>query len=222
MRFAIKIGGHLLDEGEKAFRGYSAQLKDLAELGHKLAVIVGGGSHARAIIELARSLGVSESFLDEIGIQVSRINAYIMIKTLPEICYPIPPTTLAEFDRAWSTSNMVIMGGLMPGQSTTAVATLVAERIRADRLIILTSVSGVYTDNPTSPNAKLLSSIHVDDLAKIVAEKPALAGTYDLIDDMSIKILRRSRIPAIITSGKLDNIIIEASSFKSPGTVLLY
>ncbi|PSN96864.1 hypothetical protein B9Q09_01385 [Candidatus Marsarchaeota G2 archaeon ECH_B_SAG-C16] len=222
MRFTIKIGGHLLDEGADAYRKYSEQLRGLTELGHKLAVIVGGGTYARTMINIGRTLGLSESFLDDIGIQVSRINAYIMIHLLPEFCYPNPPTSFDEFDSAWTTSNTVVLGGLTPGQSTTAVAALIAERIRADRLIILTSVSGVYTDEPSSPNARLLPSVHIDELGKLIAEKPALAGTYDLIDDASIKILKRSHIPAIITSGKRDNIIIDASLFKSTGTVITY
>lgn len=222
MRLAVKIGGHLLDEGAEAFKRYSEQLKRLTELGHKLAVVVGGGSQARAVINLARSLGIGESLLDEIGIQMSRINAYILAGLLSELCYPTPPTKLDEFDQAWAVSNIVVMGGLMPGQSTTAVATLVAERIKADRLIILTSVDGVYSDDPSSPNAKLLPEISVDELGRLIAEKPALAGTYDLIDDVSVKILKRSHIPTIITNGKLEDIIIRASLFKSPGTVLIF
>ncbi|MEM0121138.1 MAG: UMP kinase [Thermoprotei archaeon] len=222
MRFTVKIGGHLLDEGPDAYRKYAEQLRSLTELGHKLAVVIGGGTQARSMINIGRALGINESFLDDIGIQISRINAYIMIRLLPEFCYPKPPTSLDEFDSAWNTSNTVVLGGLTPGQSTTAVAGLIAERIRADRLIILTSVNGVYTDEPSSPNAKLLSSVNIDELRKLISEKPALAGTYDLIDDASIKILKRSHIPTIITSGKLDNIIIDAGLFRSVGTVVTY
>ncbi len=222
MRVIVKIGGHLLDEGPQVFKTYAIQLRNLAELGHKIAVVVGGGSKAREYITLARELGINESFLDDIGIMVSRINAYILIHLLPEFSYPTPPTSFHEFDSAWSSSNIVVVGGLMPGQSTTAVAALIAERTKADRLIILTSVMGVYTDEPSLPHAKFLPSIHVDDLKKLIEQKSALAGTYDLIDDVSIKILKRSRIPTIITGGKAENILIDSSLTKSHGTVILY
>jgi len=218
----VKIGGHLLDEGEASFSKYATQIKSLVEAGHRIAVVVGGGNQARRWIELLRTLGSNEAALDEIGIMVSRLNAYVLIQCLPQLAYPLIPTTMQEFDSGWVNSNVVVMGGLTPGQSTTAVAAILAERVNADRLIILTNVDGVYTENPAISSSEFLPQVHIDELAKIVSQKPAFAGTYDLVDDVLIKVLRRSKIPTIITNGRHENIIIEAALFKARGTTIIY
>lgn len=222
MRFVIKIGGHLLDEGATAYTSFSQQIKTLAEAGHRIAVVVGGGSGARIWIDLLRKLGATEAALDEVGIMVSRINAFIMIQLLNQMAHPVVPENLREFDAAWGSSNLVVMGGLTPGQSTSAVAAILAERTSADRLIVLTNVDGVYTDDPSLPSSKFLSEVSIDELSRIISNKPALAGTYFLVDDVFVKIMRRSRTPAIIANGLKNNILIDATLFRANGTVVTY
>jgi uridylate kinase len=222
MRFVIKIGGHLLDNNATIFKKYADQIKNLAETGHKLSVVMGGGYAARNWINLARSLGANEAALDEIGILISRLNAYLEIQLLSTLAYPTPPQSLKEFDVAWASSKIVVLGGLTPGQSTTGVSAIIAERIYADRLIILTNVDGVFTDEPTSPSAVFLPSVSIEQLASIISGRPALAGTYELLDDVSIKILKRSRIPTLITNGLYENVVVDAAFFKAKGTVIKY
>jgi uridylate kinase len=222
MRFVIKIGGHLLDSDAEIFRRYAVQLKSLAEAGHKLSVVMGGGQAARSWINLARSLGANEAALDEIGIVISRLNAYLEIQLLPSLAYPNPPQSLKEFDLAWLSSKIVVLGGLTPGQSTTGVSAIIAERIYADRLIILTNVDGVFTEEPSSASAIFLPTVSIEQLSTIIAGRPALAGTYDLLDDVSIKILKRSRIPTLITNGSHENVVVDAALFRAKGTEIKY
>ena len=40
------------------------------------------------------------------------------------------------------------MGGITPGQTTDAVAAVLAERVRADVFINVTSVDGIYSADP--------------------------------------------------------------------------
>ena len=59
------------------------------------------------------------------------------------------------------------MGGVAPGQTTDAVAALLAEYVRADRLIIPTSVDGVYTADPEKdPTATKFHDITYDEVLK--------------------------------------------------------
>lgn len=221
MNITVKIGGHLLDKGAEPFRDYATQIGKLIAEGHKVAVVVGGGERARDWINVARKLGGSEAVLDEIGILASRLNAYVQIQPLSGKVYPRPPESLAEFDLAWSTGRSVIMGGLTPGQSTTAVAAILAERTLASRLIILTNVDGVYTKKPGTPGANLLKKVNIEELTHIVAGNPALAGTYDLLDSVAVKILHRARIPTFVVNGLKRNIIIDAAS-SNRGTEIVY
>ena len=61
---------------------------------------------------------------------------------------------------AWpKPGRIVVMGGVAVGQTTDAVAALLAEYVRADRLIVATSVDGVYTADPEKdPDAKKLGA----------------------------------------------------------------
>ena len=59
-------------------------------------VITGGGRIARHYINLARNLGSDEASLDIMGIEVSRLNAKLLIVALKEMAYSQVPTDLEE------------------------------------------------------------------------------------------------------------------------------
>lgn len=80
MRVVITVGGSIIikDHDYKRFQGYSRVLKSMAEE-HQIMVVVGGGRTARDYIKIARDLGASEALCDDIGIEVTRLNARILI-----------------------------------------------------------------------------------------------------------------------------------------------
>src|SRR5437879_8523747 len=81
------------------------------------------------------------------------------------------------------------MGGLQPGQSTSAVAALAAEITRAEILVNGTDVDGVYTEDPKkNSKAKLMRSVHVDKLLNWAMSGEVFAGRYELLDPLAIKI----------------------------------
>ena len=59
-------------------------------------VIAGGGKIARHYINLARYLGSDEASLDIMGIEVSRLNAKLLIVALGEQAYSQVPKNLEE------------------------------------------------------------------------------------------------------------------------------
>ncbi len=76
MKIVVTIGGSIIikDHDYKKFRDYAEVLRDLSEE-HEIFVVVGGGKTARDYIEIARGLGVSEAMCDDVGIEVTRLNA---------------------------------------------------------------------------------------------------------------------------------------------------
>ena len=52
-----------------------------------------------------------------LGIEISRLNAKLLIYALKDKAYPHPPTTLREAKHAVDSGLIVIAGGLHPGQS---------------------------------------------------------------------------------------------------------
>ncbi len=224
----IKIGGHLLMNEEGSFRiNYIHDLLNVLkrisrETGHKIVVVVGGGYTARKYIGAARESNVNESILDTLGIMVSRLNASLLYSIYYNKA-PIIPKSLEELAYLLSTNlDVIFMGGLQPGQSTTTVAALVAESTNSD-LIITTNVDGIYTTDPKKdPKAKLLKRVNVSLLKKIF-DKEELAGEYRMLDPLSIKIISRSKISTHIINGENpQNILDLVIEGKDIGTLIVF
>ena len=120
---------------------------------HQSIIIAGGGKIARYFISHARSSGADESTLDELGIEISRLNAKLLIYALKGKAYPHPPTTLTEVKNAVDSGLIVVAGGLHPGQSTNGTAALIAEKVKATEFLNATDVDGIYDSD--------LSLIHI-------------------------------------------------------------
>jgi uridylate kinase len=170
-------------------------------------VIAGGGKIARHYINLARDLGSDEASLDIMGIEVSRLNAKLLITALGEQAYPQVPKNLDEVTIAAASGRIVIVGGLHPGQSTNATSALIAEKVRAFRFLNATDVDGIYDLDPnTSSNAKLLNEITVNECMEILKDGSSMAGTYDLMDIVALKVIERSKIPTRVLRSDITNI----------------
>ncbi|NHJ25332.1 MAG: UMP kinase, partial [Candidatus Lokiarchaeota archaeon] len=132
--------------------------------------------------------------------------SHLLISYLNQYCYPLVPKTFEELAKAILSKKIVIMGGLQPGQSTTSVAIEIAEYIKADNLIILTDVKGIFDKDPKIHNdAKLLPKVTLKQLSDIIinksSETQAAAGEYRIFDAVSLQILKRSKITVCVLSG---------------------
>jgi uridylate kinase len=172
-----------------------------------IVIVCGGGIIARQYIRAIRDLTGNEVLCDMIGIEISRVNSKLIIAEMKGLAYPQVPTSFEELSLALGTQKITIMGGLQPGQSTTSVAMTVADYLRAEKLVILTDVDGIYDKDPDlHKDAKLLETISYDSLQKLIldssADTQAFAGEYRIFDAVSLQILKRSRIKVIVMSGK--------------------
>lgn len=224
MSLVLKIGGHLFhrDELNHKFIGAVADIiRETFTRTDKWVIVVGGGRGARRFIEAARSLGADETLCDEIAIQVTRIHAALFIEALRDIAYPLVPKNIPELRGALASSNLAVVGGFWPGQSTFAVASLCAQAIKATRLIVATDVEGVYDSDPKiNPNAKLISRMTYSDLHRMLAATSHLAGEYRLIDSVGLSMLERSRIKLLFVDGRNVENIRHAILYNKAGTVI--
>jgi len=207
-RIVIKLSGSLFN-----FDTNSAQLSDYIQLIKKISnvyqpvIITGGGKIARFYINLSRTLGMDESGLDMIGIQVSHLNARLLISGLVENSYPLPPRNLEEISVALLSGLVIVTGGIYPGQSTNATSALIAERISATKFYNATDVDGIYDSDPrTNPAANKYDKINVQDCVNILKTEKSMAGTYDLMDLISLKVIERSNLPTVVFKSTVDNI----------------
>jgi uridylate kinase len=221
MKIAVKLGGFSfpLELGVEEIKKYGGLFSELKRKGNQLIVVTGGGKNARKYIEAARKLGASEAVCDQIGILVTRLNARLLITSMGDDAYPKVPETIEDLRLYFESGKVIVMGGLQPGHSTNAVAALAAESIGASVLVNLTNVDGVYTADPNEdPKAKKFDEISTDKLLSLISGEEMTAGSYELLDPVSVRIIERSHIPAWIVSGEDPENILKILKGKHVGT----
>ena len=206
MKIVVTIGGSIIikDHDYKKFRDYAEVLRDLSEE-HEIFVVVGGGKTAR----------------DYIGIEVTRLNAKLLIAALGDYAYPEVPQNFREARQFANTKRIVVMGGTEPAHSTDAVGSILAEFVGAELLINATSVNGLYNKDPNKySDAKMYNEVKPSKMIDLMSTKDIKAGTYEFFDMTAIQIIKRSRIKTVILNGGDDNNIKTAINCKI-GTKIL-
>ena len=204
----IKLSGKVFGvEQTKNLKDYARFFVKISKI-CQLILIAGGGKIARHYISNARSSGADESTLDELGIEISRLNAKLLIYALKDRAYPHPPTTLSEIKNAVESGLIIVAGGLHPGQSTNGTAALIAEKVNASEFLNATDVDGIYDSDPNkNKKAKKFKRIDLKDLRNLLVHEDSMAGGYDLMDIVALKVIERSKIKTRII--KADIKIIE-------------
>lgn len=221
----IKISGSFIQpDRPEMVKRYAELLKDIWSMGYRPMVVVGGGKMARLYIESARSLGASESMLDLLGIDVTRLNAHLLITALSDIALPYPPRNVDEILNAKQDplERIMVIGGLQPGQSTNAVSAVVAELVGANKIINATKVEGVYDKDPNlDKSAKLIKKITTLQLREILERQSALAGKYELLDPPSLTIIERSKILVHVISGEDPRNVLRVLNGEEIGSTII-
>ena len=154
----------------------------MVDEGRHLGLIVGGGAPARSYqqaftaaqeqltetLELRETSLASLNYLDELGIQATRINGeYLRLlasglfdpKGRPMVQQPL----LRSYDDLPAVSQLgriVVGGGWKPGFSTDYDAVLLAEHVAARRLLCLSNIAQIYDADPAhNPQAKPVANL---------------------------------------------------------------
>ncbi|MCF1190781.1 glutamate 5-kinase [Mangrovimonas sp. AS39] len=106
------------------------------------------------------------------------------------------------------------------------LASLVAELLDADRLIILSDMDGLYTGHPDDENSKKLDEVKVDqNVEKYVKEsgKKEGEGRGGMASKLKIaKGTAKKNIPTYIANGKRENVIVDIINDKEVGTKFIH
>ena len=206
-RIVIKFSGKVFAmENVKLLKDYARFLVKISKT-YQPIIVAGGGKIARHYINHARSSGADESTLDELGIEISRLNAKLLIYALKGKAYSHPPISLKEAQQAVESGLIVVAGGLHPGQSTNGTAALIAEKINASQFINATDVNGIYDSDPNNnKKAKMFKKIEIKSLKKILIHEDSVAGGYDLMDIVALKIIERSKIKTRVIKLDIKNL----------------
>jgi uridylate kinase len=230
-RVVIKLSGSIFslpdiskqdnNDYYNTFKQYSDALTNLTNYVQPI-VITGGGSIARLYINFARKLGLDEASLDLLGIAISRTNAKLLIASLGNYAYPDVPQSLDDVGRFVESNKIIVSGGLHPGQSTNATSALIAEKTRASEFINATDVNGIYDSDPRkNNNAQLFDKIQVNKLLNMLLNESSMAGEYDLLDIVALKVIERSKIKTKVILSNPTNIINTIKGMNYIGTELV-
>ena len=212
MKIVVTIGGSIIikDHDYKKFKDYADVLRNLKEE-NDVFVVVGGGKTARDYIDIARSLEVSEAMCDDVGIEVTRLNAKLLIAALGQDAYPEVPHNFREALKFSDSNKIIVMGGTEPAHSTDAVGSILAEFVEADLLINATSVDGLYNKDPNKyPDAVMFKEVKPSKMMELMSSNEVKAGTYEFFDMTAIQIIKRSSIKTVILNGENAQNILNA------------
>ncbi len=102
---------------------------------------------------------------------------------------------------------IVVTGGLHPGQSTNGTAALIAEKVKAVEFLNATDVDGVYDSDPNkNKKAKKFARMDIKDLRTMLVHEDSMAGGYDLMDLVALKVIERSKIKTKIIKADIKTI----------------
>jgi uridylate kinase len=198
----VSVGGSIVisDEPNIQYLSNLASLLNRVSKSCRLHVIVGGGKIARRYITIGRDLGFDEDRLDQLGIDVTRVNARVIAYLLGTSNTEIPHTT----DEAIKLKNpIVVMGGTDPKHSTDTVGAELAEKIKASRFVNATNVDGIFDKDPNKyPDARQLKEVSIETLITQYGTSWGTAGKNIFMDEPALAIIKRARIPTYVVNGK--------------------
>lgn len=204
MKVVVSIGGSVLAPSLRSGRvsEHAAVIRELSDEGCTIGAVVGGGQVARDYITVARELGANEIELDQIGIDVTRLNARLLISALGEKAAPSPAKTYEEGVKALRRDEITVMGGVAPGQTTDAVSAAFAEYTNADLLVYATSVNGVFSADPNEhDDAEKFDRLSASELVDVIGGIEMTAGSSAPVDLLAAKLIERSGVRTIVLDG---------------------
>lgn len=200
----ISVGGSVLIPGNDDAK-YIRQLADMLREVSKevqIAVVVGGGKMSRYYSETARELGGTMYQLDELGIGITRVNARLLTVALGDVANTEIPTDAETCARLSEPGRIAVMGGTEPGHTTDAVAAMIAECMKADRIINASNVDAVYSDDPRrNPDAKRYETMTIQELKDVVYDDHD-AGKSCVFDPLGVTIAMREGIDLFMVNGR--------------------
>ncbi len=221
MKAVIRLGGSVIGSppNQRFIQRYAEIIQGLRAEGHEIVVIVGGGSHARQFIQLAKAMGMTEQEQDEVAISVSRLFAQLLSMKLGGLEWKTVPTSLEQAVEMLERRGAAVMGGLRPGMTTDTVAALVACKIGADLIVKATDQEGIYTKDPKKySDAEKLDDLSWNDLSRFLGEAKHEAGIHQIIDPEAVRMLKEKRMETIVVNGFRPENLIAAIKGEKIGT----
>ncbi|MFZ2153911.1 MAG: UMP kinase [Candidatus Moraniibacteriota bacterium] len=190
--------------------------------GYRFVIITGGGKIARTYIQAAKEVGdIDDEEKDWLGVHATRMNAHFIKTVFKKYAHPRinkNPRTKEDLMSHFSQGEKVMVAaGWRPGWSTDYVATILAERFGAKKLINLSNITYLCDKDPNKfADAQRIEKINWEEFRKMVGDKwdPGMSAPFDPI---ASKLAQENNLEvAIIGGADLENMknYIEGRAFE--------
>ncbi|MFQ3547005.1 MAG: UMP kinase [Termitinemataceae bacterium] len=208
----VSVGGSIVapDGVDTDFvAAFVSLLKDelAADEKRRFILVVGGGGPARKYQQAYQAIAGEHSNeqADWIGIMATRLNAQLLKAVLGDFCVQdvvTDPTQVGPF-----VGRVLVAAGWKPGFSTDFDAVLLAERFQADKVINLSNIAKVYTEDPRkNPDAKPIDSISWEEFRALVGDE-WVPGKNVPFDPIASRHAAKIGLEVICAAGKdLENL----------------
>ena len=227
-RILLKLSGEALSTGADGILNFdfiekvAAKIKECADKGAQIAIVVGGGNIWRG----KTGTQISRSRSDHIGMLATVINSLAMQTGLENAGLPtvtmtaIPMIQIAEpYVRDKAVEHLengkaviVACGTGSPFFSTDTAAVLRAVELDADAALFAKNIDGVYTADPKKdPNAKKLDTVSYNDILK---------NDLAVIDSTAAAMGRENNLPILLFGLNEPENIVSAVMGEKLGTIV--
>ena len=184
----ISVGGSLIVP-DQIDTDFLAALKELIvretdpSKGRRFIIICGGGKICRRYQEAAAKVtDLTKDDIDWLGIHSTRLNGHLVRTVFREIAYRVMVTNPEEVLDIPPGTKLIVAAGYRPGSSTDLRAIQIADRVKAKKVINLSNIDYVYTDDPQkNPSAEKIKNITWSDFRKLIPAEwdPGLSSPFD-------------------------------------------
>ncbi|MCF7815469.1 MAG: UMP kinase [Candidatus Pacebacteria bacterium] len=203
----MSVGGSLIVP-EAIDTHFLANFKDLIERqiafsGRHFIIIAGGGKTARHYQDAAAAVTeLDPEDLDWMGIHATRLNGHLLRTIFRDIAHPEMISNPDEISDVPHDSPLVIAAGYRPGASTDLRAVQIAINCGATKLMNLSNIDYVYTDDPRkNPDAEKIEDITWSNFIKLIPTEwnPGLSSPFDPV---AARAAQSHGLEVVIINGK--------------------
>lgn len=214
----ISVGGSMIvpNEIDTVFlANFKTLILDYISRGFRFVLIAGGGRTARRYQAAGNEVTpLTKDDMDWLGIHTTRLNGHLLRSVFVHEANPRIVTNPHE-DIDWKES-VLIGAGWRPGCSTDYDAVLIAKNLGISKLINLSNIDYVYTDDPRkNPEAKKIEHIEWKDFRKLIPTEwdPGLSSPFDPVAAKECEKINME--VAILNGNNLENIraYLEGNTF---------
>lgn len=182
--------------------------EEIAAHERRFIIIAGGGKTARRYQDAASEVATLDpEDLDWMGIHATRLNGHLLRTIFRDTAYPTIITNPDEVIDIPRHTPLIIAAGYRPGASTDLRAIEIAERRSVTRVLNLSNIDHVYSEDPKkNPHAEKFDDMTWKKFLSLIPDSwnPGLSTPFDPIAARKASILNIE--VAVINGTRIDEI----------------